>query len=270
MVSVLQVYNALKDLANKEQKGFVTPQVFNSFAALAQMNIYNELFTELVDAKRLGRQNFDPGRDKSVRKQRLEDLSFFVRRVTLNANSNTKPQDLSKIISITVDSFIDPPEVGEDGSTNSITVDEVTYFQLQNQGQTENRVSCELVYDVEKMDRILGSNLSTPTAEFPVALIGTTIDVFPFDDLESRELTYYAKPTSFGSDGVISPGSPFYDFEVASFNGNDIEVPTSNSRDFMLPPHYLTEIVMEMAKLLGVRLRDPNVQNFAKQEEVSE
>ena len=83
MVSVLQVYNALKDLTNKEQKGFITPQVFNSFAALAQMNIYNELFTELVDAKRLGRQSFDPGRDKSVRKQRLEDLAFFARRSNL-------------------------------------------------------------------------------------------------------------------------------------------------------------------------------------------
>jgi hypothetical protein len=59
MVSVIQVYNALKDLVNKEQKGFITPQVFNSFAPVAQMNIYNELFAELVNAKRLSRQGFD-------------------------------------------------------------------------------------------------------------------------------------------------------------------------------------------------------------------
>ena len=263
MVSVLQVYNALKDLANKEQKGFVTPQVFNSFAALAQMNIYNELFTELVDAKRLGRQNFDPGRDKSVRKQRLEDLSFFVRRVTLDASSTAKPNNLSKIISITVDSELNPP----------IIIDDVVLTDTDGNILTENienRVSCELVYDVEKMDRILGSNLSTPTAEFPVALISSNIEVFPATGVESRELTYYAKPTSFDFNGNKSPGSPFYDFEVANFNGNDLEVPTGNCRDFMLPPHYLTEIVMEMAKLIGVRLRDPNVQNFAKQEEVSE
>ena len=228
------------------------------------MNIYNELFTELVDAKRLGRQNFDPGRDKSVRKQRLEDLSFFVRRVTLDASSTIKPNNLSKIISITVDSEIETPDLGANGEEQGDGAGNILMENL------ENRVSCELVYDVEQMDRILGSNLSTPTAEFPVALISSNIEVFPATGVESRELTYYSKPTSFGSDGVISPGSPFYDFEVASFNGNDIEVPTSNSRDFMLPPHYLTEIVMEMAKLLGVRLRDPNVQNFAKQEEVSE
>ena len=106
MVSVLQVYTALRDLANKEQKGFITPQVFNSFAALAQMNIYNELFTELVDAKRISRQNFDPGRDKSVRKQKEEDLSLFIR--TKKSNQDLfyegglldKPSDFSKLISI--------------------------------------------------------------------------------------------------------------------------------------------------------------------------
>ena len=83
MVSVLQVYTALKDLANKEQKGFITPQVFNSFAALAQMNIYNEMFTELVDAKRLNRQNFDPGRDKSVSQTKRRRPVFFSEKIDL-------------------------------------------------------------------------------------------------------------------------------------------------------------------------------------------
>ena len=99
MVSVLQVYTALKDLANKEQKGFITPQVFNSFASLAQMNIYNEMFSELIDAKRLSRQNFDPGRDKSIRKQKEEDLAIYLKTVVLQLPFMEKPSDLSKIIS---------------------------------------------------------------------------------------------------------------------------------------------------------------------------
>ena len=88
MVSVYQVYQSLKDLANKEQKGFITPQVFNNFSALAQLNIYNEMFSELSSAKRLARQNFDPGRDKSIRKQRLEDLSFYIKRTEIDASEN--------------------------------------------------------------------------------------------------------------------------------------------------------------------------------------
>ena len=107
MVSVLQVYTALKDLANKEQKGFITPQVFNSFASLAQMNIYNEMFSELIDAKRLSRQNFDPGRDKSVRKQREEDLSMYLRTEFMSVPFIEKPSDLSKTISITADTITD-------------------------------------------------------------------------------------------------------------------------------------------------------------------
>jgi hypothetical protein len=248
MVSVLQVYTALKDLANKEQKGFITPQVFNSFAALAQMNIYNEIFSELVDAKRLSRQNFDPGRDKSVRKQKEEDLAFFLRRsaITVTEGVAEKPFDLSKVI--------------------SISADEITEY-----GDVTSRTSCEIVYDPEKMDRILGSNLSTPTLDFPVVLMSPLdIEVFP-SDVSTLTLTYYAKPTSFDSEGNISINPPFYDFNVVNYTGEEVELfNVRNSRNFMLPPHCLTEVVMEMAKLMGIRLRDQQVSAFAIQEEAAE
>ena len=254
MVSVLQVYNAVKDIANKEQKGFITPGVFNSFAPIAQMNIYNEMFSELVDAKRISRQNFDPGRDKSVRKQKLEDLSFYHRRKTSSLDLSyvngllEKPKDLSKIISIYVDSA-DPQLVAlEDGEI----------------------VKAEIVYDPEKIDSIVGSNLSYPTPSFPIALVSAKdIEIFP-SNLTLVSLTYYAKPTSFDKDGNISEGSPYYDYDVVTYNGDDLELPSSSCRDFMLPPHYLNEVVMEIAKLIGVRLRDPNVTQFAAQEEASE
>jgi len=249
MVSVLQVYTALKDLANKEQKGFITPQVFNSFAALAQMNVYNEIFSELVDAKRVSRQNFDPGRDKSVRKQKEEDLSFFYRREEYNAITAglmVKPLDLSKIISMVT------------GTSSS--VDDIT-----------SRITVELVYDPEKIDYILGSTLSVPTDAFPVALVGPTdIELFP-TSLTSVTLAYYAKPTSFDKDGEVDANPPYYDFNVFGYTGESVELFNSaGSRNFMLPPRYLTEVVMEMAKLIGVRLRDQNVSVFATQEEASE
>ncbi len=240
MVSVLQVYTALKDLANKEQKGFITPQVFNSFAALAQMNVYNEIFSELVDAKRLSRQNFEPGRDKSVRKQKEEDLSYFLATelVTVANGLAEKPSDLSKIISMSV---------------------------------ADTKTSIDIVYDVEKMDRIAESELSAPSANFPVALVSPLdIEVFP-TNIATIKLRYYAKPTSFDREGNISANPPYYDFSVVNFNGSEVEAFDSlNSRNFMLPPHCLTEVVMEMAKLIGVRLRDQNVSVFATQEEASE
>ena len=138
MASVQQVYNTLKDLTNKEQKGFITPQVFNSLAAVAQ----------------------------SLRKQKQEDLSYFVKRQTIDSETNVfhKPMDLSKIISISIDELIRPT-----GSTQG--------RGLLDQDTTIN--SCEVLYDIEKANYILGSNLSTPTLDFPVALVAENIEVFP-------------------------------------------------------------------------------------------
>ena len=91
MASVNRVYRILKDLTNKEQKGFITPTVFNNFAYTAQMNIYNEMFTEMVKAKQLKRQGFNPSRDKSLTKQVREDLSYFTREVTVDVDKDGGP-----------------------------------------------------------------------------------------------------------------------------------------------------------------------------------
>ena len=250
MVSVLQVYNTLKDLANKDQKGFITPAVFNNFTNVAQINIYNELFQELVKARQIQRQNFDPGRDKSVRKQVKEDLSYFVVSDLEISGEDTiffKPDNLSKIISIST----------SDSERAGVEYEDGEYTRKQ----------VELVYDVEEIDRILTSNLSTPTESFPVALITQDIEIFPTSITDIR-LTYYRLPGSIKeSDGSFVDSSPAYT-EVSI--GGAIVFSPLNSLNFMLPSHYLTELVMEMAKLIGVRLRDPNIVGFASQEEASE
>jgi hypothetical protein len=124
------------------------------------------------------------------------------------------------------------------------------------------------MYDVGKMNAILGSNLSTPTESFPVALVGREIEVFP-STIDSIIVTYYKKPTSFevGTRNEL-PLQPAYNaFE--QFDGSLIFNPVG-SRDFMLPDHCVPELVNEMAKLLGVRLRDQSVQLTATREEASE
>ena len=202
MASIQQVYNTLRDLTNKEQKGFITPRVFNSLAFVAQMNVYNEFFTELVDAKKLSRQGFELGRDKSLKKQKLEDLSYFVKKTTIAASDNVfaKPQDLSKIISIGIHDPID-------------------FGTVSN--------PCEILYDIDK------------------------------------------SPTSWKwQTQIAQPVGPNYSVYTQA-GGVDVPNPLS-MRDFMLPDHCVPELVSEMAKLLGVRLRDPNIQSFASREETTE
>jgi len=241
MASIDRVYRTVKNLANKEQKGFITPSVFNRFAVIAQQNIYNELFTELVEAKKLSRQNVDPGRDKSPRKRTLEDLSNFVVRLnnytpsSSGSNVFLKPINFSRLISIS-----------KGGDRYNI-----------------DKTNIEVVYDVEKMDRILGSNLSTPTDSFPVALISDEIEVFP-DTVQTIDITYYRTPGGMQNGALVDSPPQWVAEDLAVGN---IEIASPSSIDFMLPEHFSSELVYEICKMIGISINDGGMVQVSTQEE---
>ena len=240
MASILNVYQALKSLSNKEQKGFITQNVFNSFAPIAQRNVYNEMFRDLYASKQQSRQNLDHGRDRSQRKVTSEYVSMYMRDEPLeqlDGNLFAKPKLLNKVISIRTE--------GEPGTS-------------------DERAMCEMLYDAERMNAVLGSNLSTPTDSFPVAMITRDIEIFP-DTITEAYITYYALPTSYQySTTDISELKP-----QISFDDQDIIDP-STTRDFMIPDDYEPELLAEMCKMLGVRLRDVNLLQFGSREEAAE
>ena len=50
MININTVYQKVLVLANKEQRGYITPQEFNLLADKAQMEIINNYFHELKTA----------------------------------------------------------------------------------------------------------------------------------------------------------------------------------------------------------------------------
>ena len=239
MASVNRVYSALKDLVNKDQRGFVTPAVFNNFAQVAQMNIYNDLFGNLDRSKIVRLRNADPKSDKSTTKRIEEDLSVFIKRATI-AQANgvfDKPADLARVISAT--------------SFGSI---------LMN---TSTKVSIPVVYDPIKLDYILRSELSIPTETAPVAAIFDDIEVYP-TTIKKIILTYYKQPQGLNPvTGAKTTTMPRFGYTVVA--GKEI-YRAANSVDFELPEHYFADLVVEIAKLIGVNLRDTDVYAYANQE----
>src|SRR5210317_2123760 len=102
MASVNEVYSALKNLANKDERGFITPKVFNTFTTIAQNKIFNDLFNELTKAQTFRARNVDAKSHQSYIKRIEEDLSYFSKESTI-AQANgvfAKPDDLSRIIAM--------------------------------------------------------------------------------------------------------------------------------------------------------------------------
>ena len=53
MIKIDTVYQTVLALANKEQRGYITPQEFNLFADHAQMSIFEQYFYDLNQFKRV-------------------------------------------------------------------------------------------------------------------------------------------------------------------------------------------------------------------------
>jgi hypothetical protein len=241
MASVSAVYDTLKDLANKTQNGFITPSVFNNFAQLAQVRIFNRLFDEIKDALRVNKAGFNPGRDKSRLKRIEEDLSHFARTEVISKQDGVfaKPEDVARIISSTTD--------------GSLLLGEST------------RTIIEMCYDEDKIERILLSDISRPTENFPLALVSQDIEVFP-ESINRIRLRYYKYPQGITADGTATAALP-----NVVVDAND--TPTASSIDFELPDHYINELVIEIGQLAGLSMRDQQLgqatqteQNERKQE----
>ena len=241
MISVIEVFNAVRDLANKDQKGFVEPAVFNSFAEVAQQTVFENIISNLVQAKSLRLRQADTGGSESLYRGIEDDFSGYVkeqvletsRERNLSGGSNLfkKPLDFYKLISIRVSG--------------------------------DERTPVELVYSPGKISHILSSNLSAPTELFPVALVSKNIEVFP-TDVSQVIMTYYRNPssrlivpTAGAARGDLDESSSPRFTVVGALGADGFYTPSvSNSRDFDLPERYKGELIAEICKMMGVRLRD--------------
>jgi len=254
MVKVAVVYNIVRDLCNKDQKGFVTPAVFNTLARAAQMNVYNEMFNELKIATRLRKSGGDAGRDKSAYKMVEEDLSYFITSAALNVAGEEDPVQASDT---------DGSLLFEDGEPVMVAVEEVAKVikpanlsRIISMNVFETNTSVEIIYDSEKAKRVLNSNLSAPSEEFPIALIdGSNIEIFPQTITSDINIKYYRYP--------VEP--KYVALSIGGSTGLVVE-DVVNSINFELPDHYLTELVGEIARMIGVRLRDDVLMQYGATE----
>lgn len=257
MVSVIQVYEAVRDLCNKDQKGFITPAVFNRFASLAQQNIFNEMFNELKIATKLRRAGSDAGRDKSAYKAVEEDLNYFISQVTLNVADEEGIETITDIDGNPIDVFIHETAIHNLPSNVARVI---------NMTVVDSGAAVEIIYDSEKLERVLKSNLSAPTEDFPVALVNNrSVEIFPVSISSDVQMRYYRNPSSIDSDGLVDTANqPKY--SSTSISQGFVIADPGSCLDFELPRHYFPEIVGEIARMIGVRLRDNVISQYGVSE----
>lgn len=266
MISVQRVYEVVRDICNKDQKGFVSPNVFNTLARVAQQNVFNEMFNELKVATALRSSGRDGGRDKSAYKMVEEDLSTYIKQlaIAVDDESDVYQIEVTDDGGLVTTESVDP----EDGISFTKPLD---LSRIINMYVTDTNTSVEMIYDAEKAQRILQSNLSTPTVEFPAALVmGNYVQVFP-ESVEAVTMVYYRQPRAANfNTGVIEDTFPqFIPLQAPGIN-NLLIVDPNNSKNFDLPEHYINEVISEIVKMIGVRLRDNTLAAYGLQQTQAE
>lgn len=241
MASVSVVYNTLKSLANKDQRGFVTPTVFNTFTQVAQQAVFNRLIEEHLNSSNMRARAIQGEKEIARYKVDLEDLSFLTENEVLSRESGVfkKPQAFFRGISAT--------------TMGSFLLDKTTSVQI------------DLLYKQSDIDDILVSRKNRPTTDRPVALVANSIEVYP-TSINKIKLRYYKIPQ--GISPVTNQRSvlaPRYGFTETTA-GREIYDP-STSIDFELPDSMIPEIVIEIAKMIGINLNNQAVYQYAQQEE---
>ena len=105
MVNIDTVYQRVLALANKEQRGYITPQEFNLFANQAQMDIFEQYFYDRAQFGRL------PG-NKTMYADPIdileEKIEIFHNSTSLTSNSNifTLPISILILIYLLLNSII--------------------------------------------------------------------------------------------------------------------------------------------------------------------
>jgi len=274
MVDIQQVYEILRDLCNKDQRGFVTQNEFNNFASAAQTKIYNEIFSEVLQAGKLRRQQVDGKGPMSLMRQKQEDLSYYFAEYDL----------------LLEEELLDPTyyatQENEDGAVVQLQAGTQTRYQKPRDlryvinihlGELDDygasAVPCEVLRDAQKYRRVLNSKLSHPSLEFPLAFIGDNfIHVSPSNNLRAV-MTYYRQARSrFTLDQFVTVETAAMAGDVdinampaivATENANGVSIVNhQNTRNFDLPEHYMPEIIMEMAHMIGINVRDTSLVQY--------
>jgi hypothetical protein len=142
--------------------------------------------------------------------------------------------------------------------TNGVA-DKPNDFAYAISAELSDGTDVPILYDENKFRRVRNSSLLTYTTAKPFVLMSNTLQVTP-SATTSVTLRYYKVPEGIDSNGDRTQTMPTYAYTtINSLDTYD----SDNSVDFELPEYYLPYILIEMGRMIGLNLRDQDIQRYA-------
>ena len=227
MINVDRVYQRVLALANKEQRGYVTPQEFNLLANQAQMDIFEQYFYDLSQFRRV------PGND------------------TVHA-------DMVDILQEKISIFEQTQSINR---TTALGVVPAMY-NLNNLGNlyrvTTIRITGNIIVEnVSRQEarRLQLSTLTSPTQNRPIYFVGENLVSLIGDEPGDIWVDYIRQPNVVNWTYVVVG-------EKALYNQG-----ATDAQNFELHPSEETKLVVKILTLAGFTLKDQGLLQAASAED---
>ena len=237
MINVNKVYQTVLYILNKEQRGYVTPEEFNSLATQAQLDIFEKYFEDLNQALRMP-----------------ENDSEYANRV--------------KTIQEKLDTFQTSAVLGA-AKTLASNVHRLGTLQYSQIGKLPVELEQMTTHDLLLAER---SKLTAPTKSYPAFSIqGNLINTSP-STISGDDITVFfiKKPQDpIWGYNLGSVGNFIY-----NKNTYDEQSEPTGSRNFEISSIDQTELILQILLYAGVIIRDPQIvqtaANMVAQEDQNE
>ena len=228
-VDINRVYQKVLALANKEQRGYITPQEFNLFADKAQLEIFNNYFHGIKMAERKPKNQMNYADEVEMLEEKLHPFHVDESVNTATA-SLTLPTNTHKLIGIT-----------RNGN-------KVTQINKSQVAYTENNPLLKATLTRSTFVRE-DSGIVTIFPAPSSTTYDTDTDSDNVFDQESFEVSYYKRPTVPSWGYVVINGNPFYN--------------SNTSTNFELHQSEEEDLTYRILMLAGLTIKQPDVQQSA-------
>lgn len=233
------VRRTVLNIVNKDNRGYITPDEFNTFARMAQNEIFEQYMYSYTNE--IVKQN---------------------NRANGEGYSNI-PQKISEMLdrfSVYTPLIYDAIPGKFNTPTDYYYIEKLVY---------NNSIEVERV-EHSKIFNLLSSNLTAPTVNYPVYILSTgTASVFN-QQLLSEDIKVY--PSSITGSVLMRyiryPYIPFWGFSFTP-NGEAL-YNAASSVDFELPQSDFVNLVIKILQYAGISIREQEVSAAAKSEEIQD
>jgi len=234
MVSVDSVYQKVLALANKEQRGYITPQEFNLFADLAQKEIFEQYFYDINQFRRVPGNNHefsDPLKNLDQKISIFEKYDESV--VPVNSYSDIfLPNDVYRVGMI---------RVKYRGNPRNVIAEKIDFRQLMTYHEAP----------LTRANKMIGAYYT----QYPTNAGENRIKIYPIvsqdESVDQVRVSYIRKPVQPKWTYVVINDKPIY-------NG-------TNAIDFELHQSEESELVYRILVLAGIAIEKPQLTQTSAQ-----